>query len=87
MLIEAPLDSINYQNIIRKAIYRNENYTKEDMSSPMYFIHPRKHMYFLYFDSEVIIDNQDIPKLIGYHHKYYRYMEDVRKRDFKQYII
>ena len=87
IIIKTTLDNINYQNIIRKAIYRCQNWKDREISSRVYFIHPIRHMYYLHFDSEVILGSDDAIDLVGYYHKYYQYMEDVRRKAFQQYIV
>lgn len=87
IIIQTTLDNIKYQNIIRKFVERDYNDTPDLITSRIFFIHPEKHMYFLYFDSCVWLGSQDATKLIRYYHKYYQHITDGKKAEFEQYIL
>src|SRR5690606_30982952 len=84
IIIETTLDNINYKNILCKFIERDYDDTPDLITSRIYFIHPEKHMYYLYFDSHVYVGSQDVTKLFQYYHKYYRYINRTKKTEFEQ---
>ncbi|WP_079716690.1 DUF3885 domain-containing protein [Parapedobacter luteus] len=87
IIIETTLDNINYKNIISKFVERDYDDTPDLITSRIFFIHPDKHMYYLYFDSEVCVGSKDVTKLIQYYHKYYRYINNAKKTEFEQFIL
>lgn len=87
ILIEATLDNISYQSILSKFVERDYDNTPDLITSRIFFIHPQKHMYYLYFDSQVYVGSQDITTLIRYFHRYYRHISSGNKTNFEQYIL
>lgn len=87
VLIETALSNINYQDIISKFVDRNYDHTPGLITSRIFFIHPKTHMYYLYFDSCVCLGSKDVTNLIRYYHKYYQHISNQNKTEFEQYIL
>lgn len=86
IIIQTTVENINYQNIIKAAIDREYDHDSSTCSSRVYFINPRTNVYYLHFDSEVILGSNEVLNLAGHFHRYYRYMEDGRRINFEKHI-
>lgn len=87
IIIQTTLGNINYKNIISKFVERDYDDAPDLITSRIFFIHPEKHMYYLYFDSQVYVGSQDVAKLFQYYHKYYRFINNAKKTEFEQFIL
>jgi len=87
ILLETTLDNINYRNIVSRFVHRDYDETPDLITSRIYFIHPKKHMYYLYFDNCVWLGSKDVDNLFRYYRKYYRHISSGNKAGFEQYIL
>lgn len=72
---------INYKNIFNRFVLRDYHLSNE-VNSRIFFVHPTKQVYLLYFDSEIIVGSNDLNQLIPYFDKYQPHIETARRKQF-----
>jgi len=78
---ETTINDIKHKNILTKFIHRD--YDRDNgINSRVFFIHPEKQMYLLYFDSEITIGSNSLDELKPLFNKYEQYIGIKRKQSF-----
>lgn len=78
---ETNINDIKHKNILTKFIHRD--YDRDNgINSRIFFVHPEKQMYLLYFDSEIIIGSNSLDALKPLFIKYEQYIEPNSKQSF-----
>src|SRR5690606_38678395 len=66
--LQTTAGDINYKNIFNRFVLR-DYYLSNEVNSRIFFVHPTKQVYLLYFDSEIIVGSNDLNQLIPYFDK------------------
>jgi len=78
---QTEVGDVNYKNIFDEFVQRDYN-TSNEVNSRIFFIHPTKQIYLLYFDSEIIVGGDNLNQLMPYFEKYKPYIETARRKQF-----
>lgn len=78
---QSRVEDIDYKKIMSKFIERDYD-SSNKINSRIFFIHPTKQIYLLYFDSEIIVGSNDLNQLTPYFEKYQRHIETARRKRF-----
>lgn len=81
IFIDTSIQDVNYKNIIAEFIHRDYD-DKNSINSRIFFILPDRQMYFLYFDSEIIVGANNLSDLKPLFIKYQEHVGFVRKERF-----
>lgn len=85
--IETTIADIRYKNILRTFVERDYDQSGGAVTSRVFFIHPQKQMYLLYFDSEIIIGSNSFSDINPFYHKYYEHIGIGRRKRFNEYSL
>lgn len=81
IFIDTSIQDVNYKNIIAEFIHRDYD-DKNSINSRIFFILPDRQMYFLYFDSEIIVGANNLSDLKPLFTKYQEHVGLARKERF-----
>lgn len=75
------INAINYKNILRKFLERDYD-DENQINSRIFFVHPKRKMYFLYFDSMIMVGSDHLDPIATLFYKYKDYIHPNIKKQF-----
>lgn len=75
------INAINYKNILRKFLERDYD-DENQINSRIFFVHPKRKMYFLYFDSMIVVGSDHLTSIKPFFYKYGGYIHPNIKKQF-----